>query len=328
MANANHAAAVAELNRLQAGATPEEIAMYQALVNQAQSNFLYYENIHFTNFIDRDIGGAPEEQARYLREAARGARDAAQAQLDQALAGASSSEIAAAGAAVNAANGQVAIAEAGVAAAEAELARAQAIPETTEDRVAIADAAVLTAQAQVKMAEGQLARMEAEAARLKVGATPEEIATLEAQVSQAEAALTAAEAASHTIQIELGRTTLIAPVGGVILQRLAHVGELASPGAPLFTLADLDEVTLTVYVPEAELGKVSLGQTVDISVDAYDEIFTGEVSHIASEAEFTPKNVQTQEERVHMVFAVKIRLQNTDHQLKPGMPADAIFQSE
>ncbi len=328
VANANRAAAAAELARLQAGASQEEIAMYQALVNQAQSNFLYYENIHFTNFIDRDIGGAPEEQARYLREAARGARDAAQAQLDKALAGASSQEIAAAAAAVNAAQGQVSIAEAGVAAAEAELARAQSVPETTEDRVAIADAAALAAQAQVEIAEGQLAQAEAQADRLKAGATPEDIATLEAQVSQAGAALTAAEATLKAIEIELERTTLKAPVGGVILQRLVHVGELASPGAPLFTLADLDEVTLTVYVPEAELGRVSLGQAVDITVDAYDEVFPGEVSHIASEAEFTPKNVQTQEERVHMVFAVKIRLQNPEHQLKPGMPADAIFHSE
>jgi multidrug resistance efflux pump len=99
------------------------------------------------------------------------------------------------------------------------------------------------------------------------------------------------------------------------------------PGAALFTLADLDQVTLTVYVPEAELGKVALGQEVEVTVDAYDQVFPGQVTHIASQAEFTPKNVQTQEERVHMVFAVKIRLDNPDHQLKPGMPADAVFGS-
>ena len=87
------------------------------------------------------------------------------------------------------------------------------------------------------------------------------------------------------------------------------------------------EVTLTVYVPEAELGRVSLGQNAEVNVDAYDERFPGEVVHIASQAEFTPKNVQTQEERVHMVFAVKIRLDNPEHLLKPGMPADAIFGS-
>jgi multidrug resistance efflux pump len=92
------------------------------------------------------------------------------------------------------------------------------------------------------------------------------------------------------------------------------------------TIANLGEVTLTVYVPEADLGQVSLGQRVEVTVDAYQEVFTGEVSHIASQAEFTPKNVQTQEARVHMVFAVKIVLENADHRLKPGMPADAAFQ--
>jgi HlyD family secretion protein len=85
-------------------------------------------------------------------------------------------------------------------------------------------------------------------------------------------------------------------------------------------------VTLTVYVPEAELGKVALGQTADVTVDSYSQGFPGEVSYIASQAEFTPKNVQTQEERVHMVFAVKIHLDNPDQLLKPGMPADAIFR--
>lgn len=328
VAQANLAAASAELARVRAGARPEEVAMYQALVNQAQSNFMYYENIHFDNFISNDIGGAPEEQSRYLREAARGAWDAAQAQLDLARNGATTQEIATVSAAVNAASGQVAIAEAGVAAAEAGLARAQAVPETTQDNVAIADAGVVAGGAQVDIAKGQLAQAEAQLARLKAGATPEAIATLQAQVAQAKAALAAAEAALKTMDIQISYTTLAAPAGGVILQRLVHKGELAAPGAPLFTLADLDEVTLTVYVPEAELGKVALGQSVEVNVDAYDGLFPGEVSHIASQAEFTPKNVQTQEERVHMVFAVKIRLDNPDHLLKPGMPADAFFSFE
>lgn len=328
VANANLAAASAELARLQAGARPEEVAMYQARVNQAQSNFMYYENIHFDNFISNDIGGAPEEQARYLREAARGAWDAAQAQLDMARNGATTQEIATVSAAVSAASGQVTIAEAGVAAAEAELARAQAVPETTEDHVAIADAGVIGSGAQVAVAKGQLAQAEAELARVKAGTTVEGIAALQAQVAQAEAALAAAEASLKVLDIQIGHTTVAAPAGGIVLQRLVHQGELAAPGAPLFTLADLDEVTLTVYVPEAELGKVALGQSVEVNVDAYDGLFPGEVSHIASQAEFTPKNVQTQEERVHMVFAVKIRLDNPEQLLKPGMPADAFFSFE
>jgi multidrug efflux pump subunit AcrA (membrane-fusion protein) len=325
-AQADLARANAELNRLMEGARPEEIAMYQALVNQAQSQFLIYENIHFVNFQDPGIGGWPEEQARWQRESARGARDAAQAQLDLANAGASSSEIAAGRAMVAAAAAQVAIAEAGVAQAEAVLAQAQATPATTQDQVAAAEAGVTAAAAQVAVAEGQLAQAEAMLARLKAGATAQEIAGLEAQVAQAAGAVAAAEAALTALDIQIEQARLTAPVSGVVVERLLQVGELAAPGAPLFTLANLDEVTLTVYVPEAELGKVVLGQSVAVSVDSYDDVFAGEVSTIASQAEFTPSNVQTQEERVHMVFAVKVRLANSDHLLKPGMPADAVFE--
>ncbi len=327
VAKANLAAASAELGRIQAGARPEEIAMYQSLVNQAQSEFLIAEQIHFENFIDKDLGGGAEERARYTRESARNARDAAQAQLDLAQAGPSTQEVSAGLAAVSAAQAQVAIAEAGVAMAEAELANTQSNPETTLDSVAIAEVGITAAEAQVKIAGGQLAQAEAELARLSAGATAETIAALEAQRAQAQAVLVGAEANSKALDIEIGRTVLHAPSGGVVLQRMVHEGELASPGAPLFTLGDLDEVTLTVYVPEAELGKVALGQTAEVTVDAYDEIFSGFVSHIASEAEFTPRNVQTQEERVHMVFAVKVRLENQEHLLKPGMPADAVFNT-
>lgn len=325
-AEAALAQAQAELARVQAGARPEEIAALQSLVNQAESQFLIYESIHFVNFIDPGIGGWPEEHARWQRESARGARDAAQAQLDLALAGASPNEIAAMRAAVAAAQAQVDIAEAGVAAAEAALAQAQAAPATTQDQVSLAEVGITAASAQVEVAAGQLAQAEAQLARLKAGATDQEIAMLQAQVAQAEAALAAAESALLTLDIQIEQTTLTAPVSGVVVERLLQLGELAAPGAPLFTLANLDEVTLTVYVPEAELGQVALGQTVEVTVDAYDEVFMGEVSHIASQAEFTPKNVQTQEERVHMVFAVKIRLANQEHLLKSGMPADAVFE--
>jgi HlyD family secretion protein len=324
-ANANLARATAERDRVLNGARPQEIAIYQAQVDQAYAQYLLYENIHFVNFIDKDIGGWPEEQARYQVDSARGAWDAAQAQLDLALAGALPSEVTAAQAVVAAAEAQVNIAEAGVAAAEAGLEAAQAAPETTQNAVALADAGITVADAQIAVAEGQLAQAQAHLDRLIDGATPEEIAVLQAQVAQAEASLTAAEAFVRALDVQISQTTLIAPVDGVVIERLLQVGELATPGAPLFTLANLDEVTLTVYVPEADLGTVYLGQAVEVSVDAYDTVFAGEVSHIANQAEFTPKNVQTEEERVHMVFAVKIRLENSTQLLKPGMPADAMF---
>jgi multidrug resistance efflux pump len=105
---------------------------------------------------------------------------------------------------------------------------------------------------------------------------------------------------------------------------MVNVGELAAPNFSLLTIADLDQVTLTVYVPENQIGLVKVGQTVHVNVDSFPErTFSGEVVHIASRAEFTPKNVQTKEERVSTVFAVKIGIPNPDHALKPGMPADA-----
>lgn len=324
-AQADRDRAQAELARLQAGARDEEIAIYQALLDQAEA--LYWQPKHnHDELINKEHLGTLEEQARYQMLAAQGARDAAQAQLDLVKAGPTDEEVAAAQAVVRAAQAQVDIAQAGVDSAQAALAQAQTELESAQGQVDLAESGVLAAQAQQDTAYGQLLQAQAQLDNLKAGATPEEIATLRAQVAQAQAAQTAAEASLDAIDILLERTRIIAPSGGIVLQRLIHTGELASPGAPLFILADLDQVTLTVYVPEADLGQVSLGQEVDVTVDAYDQVFTGAVTHIASEAEFTPKNIQTQEERVHMVFAVKVRLGNSGHLLKPGMPADAAFR--
>ena len=103
-------------------------------------------------------------------------------------------------------------------------------------------------------------------------------------------------------------------------------GETVRPGAPLLTLANLDRVTLTTYVPESDIARAKVGQRVVVTVDSYpDREFQGKIAHIATEAEFTPRNVQTQEERVNMVFAVKVELPNPGAELKPGMPADAIL---
>jgi multidrug resistance efflux pump len=220
---------------------------------------------------------------------------------------------------VEGAEARLAQAQAGVEAADAQVTQAQSGVEAAQAAVTIADAGIKTAQARLEQAQAALDL-------LKAGARPEDISLLEANVAQAQALLSNAKAGLQVLDAQLGRLTLVAPVGGIVLERTVHVGELAASGAPLLSIANLDEVTLTVYVPEADLGQVSLGQRVEVTVDAYQDVFSGAVSHIASQAEFTPKNVQTQEERVHMVFAVKIRLDNADHRLKPGMPADAAFQ--
>lgn len=180
-----------------------------------------------------------------------------------------------------------------------------------------ASALVSAAQAQHDIAEANVAVAKARLQALQAGATEEEVRIGESQVHQAEAALL-------TLQVQLDKMTLRAPRTGVVLERMVAVGEIAPPNFSLLTIADLDQVTLTVYVPENEIGLVKVGQAVQVQVDSFPErSFAGNVVHIASRAEFTPKNVQTREERVSTVFAVKIQIPNPDHALKPGMPADA-----
>jgi HlyD family secretion protein len=175
------------------------------------------------------------------------------------------------------------------------------------------------AEVQMRLAEAAVGLAQAQLDGLEIGATPEQIAVAEAGVDEAHAALKA-------LEVQRDKQVLEAPMAGLVVERPAQKGEVALPGAPILALANLDEVTLTLYVPEADIGRVILGAPVSVTVDAYPErTFHGEVTFIASEAEFTPRNVQTREDRVSMVFAVRVQLPNPDHALKPGMPADAII---
>lgn len=176
---------------------------------------------------------------------------------------------------------------------------------------------VHAAEAQFKLAAAAVGVAIAKLDELKAGPTAEELGVAEAQIAQAQAAVSALEA-----QVE--KMTLRSPMSGVVTSRSSHAGEAATAGATLLTIANLDEVKLTIYIPEDELGRVYLGQEVEVQVDSFPgRVFAGTVSYISQQAEFTPKNVQTEKERVNMVFAVKVRLPNDGHLLKPGMPADA-----
>jgi multidrug resistance efflux pump len=113
----------------------------------------------------------------------------------------------------------------------------------------------------------------------------------------------------------------------MILSRPVHEGEQVSPGAPIMTLGSLDNVRLNLYIAESDIARIRQGQQVDVTVDgAPGQIFNGTVTFISQEAQFTPRNVQTQAERVTTVFAVRVELPNPDHRLKPGMPADAVMR--
>jgi HlyD family secretion protein len=182
------------------------------------------------------------------------------------------------------------------------------------------DTEVDMAKAQYERAEAAVQAAQAQLEALKAGATQEQIAVVEAQVKQA-------QAAADLLEVQLDKMTLTAPTSGLVMERTVHRGEMAAAGATLMTIANLDEVTLTIYIPEDEIGKVKVGQAVEVSVDSFPgKVFEGQVNYIASEAEFTPKNVQTKKERVNMVFAVKVKIPNPEHELKPGMPADATIK--
>jgi HlyD family secretion protein len=137
------------------------------------------------------------------------------------------------------------------------------------------------------------------------------------------------ESARQTLQlakITLGYTVLRAPFSGVVLVRQAELGEVMLPGAPVVTLADLDHIWLRGYISETDLERVRWGQPSDITTDSYrGDTFHGRVSFIASDAEFTPKSVETHKERVTLVYRIKIDIENPAHKLKPGMPADALI---
>jgi multidrug efflux pump subunit AcrA (membrane-fusion protein) len=120
-----------------------------------------------------------------------------------------------------------------------------------------------------------------------------------------------------------------APIDGVVLDRLVEPGEIVSPNSTLFVVADLSTLNLTVYVPEDHYGQVNLGQTYPVSVDSFPTtVFEGTVTHIADQAEFTPRNVQTVQGRKNTVYAVRLTLSNPDLALKPGMPADVNLEQK
>jgi HlyD family secretion protein len=124
--------------------------------------------------------------------------------------------------------------------------------------------------------------------------------------------------------ITLGYTTLTAPFDGVISVREAELGQLAGPGVSIFTLDDLDHPWLRAYVNEQDIGKVRLGEAVEVSTDAYPgKVYHGRISFISPQAEFTPKTVETHAERVTLVYRIRIDVENPTHELLPGMPADA-----
>jgi HlyD family secretion protein len=152
---------------------------------------------------------------------------------------------------------------------------------------------------------------------LRAGPRPDAVSAARHRVAEAREALALARA-------RLAEADLRSPVTGLVLHKNAEAGETLNPGISVVTLMDPDDLWLRAYVPETDIGRVKLGQAATISVDAYPgRRFEGAITEIGSEAEFTPKNVQTKKERVNLVFRIKIAVRNPEGVLKPGMPADA-----
>lgn len=327
-AEAGVMAAEANLANVRAGTHPAEIMAAQALLRQAIAERAAAETAWQDSVA---VLGNPQEIEAQIAEA-RAAVDVATVQIEQMEA-----QLAAATVERDRYRAQGSMEEKWlyviynyqVEAGQASLDGARANEQGAKDMLDALEALrdnPLAVVSQVHMAEAQydiavagVAVAKAKLDELQAGPTTEEVAVAEAQVAQAVAAVSA-------LETQMEKMTLRSPIAGVVTSRSAHEGEAAIAGATLLSVANLDEVKLTVYIPEDELGRVYLGQQVEVQVDSFPErAFIGTVSYISQQAEFTPRNVQTEKERVNMVFAVRVRLPNPDHLLKPGMPADAVI---
>jgi multidrug resistance efflux pump len=227
---------------------------------------------------------------------------------------------------------QLAVAKAGVDAAQTTVDGLQAmyddLPEVAQAAQAgkelklkldQARAALATAQAQYDLAEAGPRPEQVDAAQAQMDAAAAQVQVVQGQVDAAQAAL-------NVLDVQIGKLTVTAPSDGVVLSRAFEPGEVASPGAILLVVGQLDNLTITVYAPEDRYGEITLEQTAQVSVDSFPgETFTASVTHIADRAEFTPRNVQTAEGRKTTVFAVRLSISTADGKLKPGMPADVKF---
>jgi HlyD family secretion protein len=239
-------------------------------------------------------------------------------------------------------------------AARAERAQADAdlrlrVAGSREEDIQEARAQVVRAEADLDGAQKDLARMEGllasgsgttkarddartrrDVAAASLDATRERLRRLEAgsrreEIDAARARLQAADARIAQLEQQLKDSVITSPVSGVVTEKLTEAGELAARGTGLVIVTDLADAWLNVYVGEPDLGRIRLGQEAEVRTDD-GQARKGRVSFVASRAEFTPKNVQTRDERVKLVYRIKVALENADGLFKPGMPAEAHLQ--
>ena len=249
------------------------------------------------------------DEADYIlrREESRAALAQAKAQLDLMLAGAREEDIARG-------KEQVREARAAATAAQSDKDRIQKVFELKSATQKQWD----DAQSAAERTSANLAAAEQNLAKLLSGNRKEEITIAQTAVESAKARLA-------VLEKSLADCVVTAPMDGVVTAKSHEEGEIINPGSTLFTLSRLDEVWLSIYVPEGRLSQVKLGQQARVKVDGNQQEFTGIVTFVSPEAEFTPKNVQTPAERAKLVYRVKITLKNPNGTFKPGMPADGFL---
>ena len=231
-----------------------------------------------------------------------------------------------------------------IANARADLSRAQAGLETARSQLELAKSD--NDRFSKLLAEGGISRREYEQyeTRYKIAqnANKEAQARLESawqsvslveegaraeKIEQASSQLKIAREGFRQARLQLEYTNLYSPIDAVVLSKSAEPGEYMTPGSPVVTIGDLSRPWLRAYINETDLSKIKLNQKVEITTDTYpDKRYPGRISFISSEAEFTPKAVQTHEERVKLMYRIKIALENQQGELKPGMPADALIK--
>ncbi len=187
----------------------------------------------------------------------------------------------------------------------------------------------LAEQKAVPIHEADIARTVMDAAQKDLETSQEQVriaklGSREDQITAARWALRQAGTQVSQLQKKISDTEVISPISGRVSVKNKEQGEIAAPGATIVTLVDLDRPWVRVFVPEDKLGRVRLGMKAEILSDSFpDKVYEGIIRHIATEAEFTPKNVQTQEERIKLVYAIKVYVENPNQELKPGQPVDA-----
>lgn len=176
-----------------------------------------------------------------------------------------------------------------------------------------------SAATQLKRAQATYERVKHTHDQIVEGTRKEEIAVRQANLQLAREHL-------QMSRVKLAYTVLSAPLSGIVLVRQAELGEVVAPGTPVITIADVDHLWVRGYINETDLGRVRWGQPATVRTDTYpDKAYPGRVSFISAQAEFTPKSVETYKERVTLVYRIKIDLDNPNHELKPGMPAEAVI---